>query len=59
MQTKQEAVHLTEKIDKQYALWLLHNVEQNKIKLLRGRVRVHASSRACTLLSSLKIQKNM
>ena len=31
MQTKQEAVHLTEKIDQQYALWLLHSVEQNKI----------------------------
>ena len=31
MQTKHEAVNLTEKIDKRYALWLLHNVEQNKI----------------------------
>ena len=31
MQTKQEAVHLIEKIDNRYALWLLHNVEQNKI----------------------------
>ena len=31
MQTKQEAVHLTEKIDKRYALWLLQKVEQNKI----------------------------
>ena len=45
MQIKQEAVHLTEKIDKRYALWLLHNVEQKK--LLRG------------LHSSLEIQESM